>query len=201
MTRDVMLATLPYVSGSVIDFGAGLSRYKPMIMTRATKYTAMDIQAFPGIDIVGDVLAPPLPDSSYDTVLSTHVLEHVQKPWVMVEQIARVLKSGGHCVLMAPFMYPFHADPTDFFRYTEQGMRSLFESAGMEIILCTRYGGMFCILSEIVKQKFFSHYKGPRSWFQKRFLFAFENTMAFLNQFFPPKIAYANVVIVARKRS
>ena len=53
----------------------------------------------------------------------------------MVEQARRVLRPGGAAIFMAPFMYPFHADPCDFFRFSEQGLASLFERVGMKVEL------------------------------------------------------------------
>ena len=198
-TREVMRGVLDAVHGDVIDFGAGMSRYKEWIVTKATSYTAMDLFQFPGIDIVGDVLNPPLPDASYDTAVSTHVIEHVREPWVMAEQMHRVLKPGGTIIIMAPFMYPFHADPTDFFRFSEQGIASLFERLGMEIVLCSKYGGWSDVVSEVIKQKFLSPYKKPHAWWRRRTFSAIETTLGFFNRFYTPGIVYTNVVCIARK--
>lgn len=198
-TRQIVQALLPHVHGDTVDFGAGLSRYKQMILTKAKTYTAMDSFQAPGIDIVADVMSPPLKDASYDTVLCTQVLEHVKEPWVVAEHIARVLRPGGTAILTTPFMYPYHPDPQDYFRYTTAGLAYLFERTGMTVELSQGYCGLFGILSETIKQKYFSHYKGPRSWFKRRMLGAIEATMEFLNRFCPPVIVYANTVCVARK--
>ena len=198
-TREVVKALLPVVRGDVIDFGAGMSRYKAWIMERAKTYTTLDISPFPGIDIVADVLNPPVADASFDTVLSTHVIEHVKEPWVMAGHIARVLRPGGFSIVMAPFMYPFHADPYDFFRFSEQGLRSLFERAGLEVLLCAKYGSWLDIQSETLKQKFFSPYKRPHPWWKRRLFGLIETILGALNRLFKPGICYTNVVCVARK--
>lgn len=198
-TRDVFLSVARFIHGDCIDFGAGMSRYKHMILKRAASYTTMDIRAHPGIDIVGDALDPPLRDASFDTVVSTHVLEHVREPWVMVGQIARVLRPGGTAILMAPFMYPEHSDPHHYFNFSEAGLRALFERVGMHVALSQRYGGFFTIMSEIIKQKYFSPYGGRLPWW-KRHLFSFlQEIFRLLNRLAPPGIAYANVVCVAHK--
>jgi len=54
------------------------------------------------------------------------VLEHVEKPWVAVEEIFRVLKPGGISIATGPFMVGYHPSPNDYFRYTPDGWRSLF---------------------------------------------------------------------------
>lgn len=198
-TRQIVEALLPYVHGDTVDFGAGLSRYKPMILTKAKSYTAMDSFSAPGIDVVADVMNPPLTDASYDTVLCTQVLEHVKEPWVVVEHIARVLRSGGTAIVTTPFMYPYHPDPADYFRYTTAGLAYLFERTGMTVEVSQGYCGLFGVLSETIKQKYFSHYAGPRSWWKRRVLGVIEATFAFLNRFCPPVIVYANTVCVAHK--
>lgn len=198
-TRQIVEALLPYVHGDVIDFGAGLSRYKPMILTKAKSYKAMDSFEAPGIDVVADVMNPPLADSSCDTVLCTQVLEHIREPWIVVEHIARVLRPGGTAIVTTPFMYPYHPDPGDYFRYTADGLASLFERVGMKVELKGGYCGFFGVLSETIKQKFLSHYGKPRSWFKRRLLFVIERIAAFLNRIAPPGIVYANSVCIARK--
>jgi SAM-dependent methyltransferase len=86
-------------------------------------------------DIIGDVMKMDLPDANEDVVVCLAVLEHVPRPWDAVSEMRRVLKPGGTLLLYVPFLSPYHAMPGyygDFFRYTEDGLRSLCE--GMEDI-------------------------------------------------------------------
>jgi SAM-dependent methyltransferase len=79
-------------------------------------------------DILGDVMNLPLPDASEDVVMCLAVLEHVPRPWDAMREMQRVLKPGGTLLLYVPFLSPYHAMPGyygDFFRYTEDGLRSL----------------------------------------------------------------------------
>lgn len=198
-TRDILDPLLGFVHGDCVDLGAGMGKYRQAVLTRAKTYTAMDMQQLPGIDVVGDVIRPPFKDASFDTVLCTQVLEHVKEPWTMVENIARILRPGGTAILTTPFMYPFHADPHDYFRYTEEGIRHLFERAGMEIEICTGYGGWWIVQSEIFKQRYASPYKRPHPWWKRRLVSAIESACRFLNRFAPPKVSYANVLCIAHK--
>lgn len=198
-THEVMRVVVDAVHGDCLDLGAGMSKYKARILERAKSYKTMDMQALPGIDVVGDVLRPPFADASFDTVVSTQVLEHVKEPWTMVEQMARVLRPGGTAIVTTPFMYPFHADPHDYFRYTEEGMRHLFERVGMQVELCSRYGGWWIVQSEIIKQKYVSPYRRPHPWWKRRLISVIETVCHALNRLHPPGVAYANVLCIARK--
>jgi ubiquinone/menaquinone biosynthesis C-methylase UbiE len=50
---------------------------------------------------------PDLPTSSFDVVFSHVVLEHVRRPWVAVDTIARVTKKGGLSLHVVPFLHRF----------------------------------------------------------------------------------------------
>ncbi len=197
-TREVMIAILDCIHGDVLDFGAGKGKQKSLVLTVAKTYTALDIDPQPNIDIVGDALDPPIADASYDTVISNQVLEHVKRPWIMVQQIARILRPGGTAVITAPFITPYHAHPNDFFRYTEAGMRSLVEDAGLEVVLCTKHGGWWSCVGETVKQKYFSPYV-KKLWIGRRLANLFEAFFLLLDKTTPPGIAYCNVLCIARK--
>lgn len=199
--RDIVRAVLDAVHGAVLDVGAGMSRYREWILEKGTSYTTVDIAPFPGIDIVGDAMDLPIEDATYDTVVSTHVLEHVREPWVMVEEIERVLRPDGTAIVLAPFVYPFHADPTDYFRFSEQGIRSLFERVGMRVELCAKFGSGWFFWSEVIKQKFFSPYERPHPWWKRRLCSLTECSLETLNRWTRPGIVYVNVVCVAHKDS
>ena len=77
----------------------------------------------------------PAPDSYYDIVLATNVLEHVRKPWRWIKELARVTKPAGHVITINPVSWPFHEAPYDCWRAYPEGMRALYEDAGLTVLL------------------------------------------------------------------
>ncbi|MFH1423796.1 MAG: methyltransferase domain-containing protein [Candidatus Nealsonbacteria bacterium] len=197
-SREVINYAKKYISGSTLDLGAGFGKYRSIIEPNTSSYTTFDMAPGKNIDVVGDALNLPFPEESFETVVSTQVLEHVEKPWVMVKEIYRVLKPGGRCILTAPFMGPYHPDPGDYFRYTVDGIRSLFKNEGFQIIECDYNGQVFSVLSEFVRFSCFNPFKK-----RKRGSFKITHLMAriarFLDRFTKNKIIYSNVYIIAQK--
>lgn len=201
-TRAVVLHLSKYITGRTIDFGAGTAKYKHLIKPYTSEYVAFDMVPGENIDVVGDALHPPFPDGSFDTVLSTQTLEHVEKPWVVVSEIRRILKPGGVCLITAPFLIPYHADPYDFFRYTKQGMESLFRNEGFAIEESGRYGNTPIVVAEMFHFAHMSHYTqrtGIRQWFRDKTMQILKGLAYKLDPSFKNDAVYANTYIVARK--
>jgi carbamoyltransferase len=104
----------------VCDVGAGGRRIRPDVVT-------VDAFAGPGVDVVGDIHALPIPDASFDCVFCTGTLEHIRNPFVAVQELHRILKPGGLIHIDVPFMQGYHPDPTDYWRFTLDGLRLLCE--------------------------------------------------------------------------
>ena len=77
----------------------------------------------------------PIPESTYDIVLSGQVLEHVRKPWRWMPELARVCKPGGVVVTVNPVSWPYHEAPIDCWRAYPEGMKALYEEAGLETLV------------------------------------------------------------------
>lgn len=88
----------------------------------------VDIASGPGVDLVADAHDLGMVESdSVDFVTSVSVLEHVKYPQKMVKEMYRILKPGGIIYVSVPFIFPFHADPNDFYRFTYKGIDILCE--------------------------------------------------------------------------
>ncbi len=200
-TRDVVEYTTKFITGDTLDLGAGNAKYRHIIKPKTSKYVTFDMVPGPHIDIVGDIMNFPIEGDSFDTVVSTQVLEHVRKPWVMVSEMHRVLKNNGIAIASAPFLVPYHADPHDYFRYTKEGMSALFTENGFEVIECESYGGLFAVMYEMIHFTLLNPYKGKSSkrW-QVRTLRYLDKCANILDKVFKFNIIYANVYIVARKK-
>lgn len=200
-TRDVITYASKYIKGKTVDYGAGTAKYRNIITSQSSEYITFDVRSNTSADIIGDALNPPFSDSTFDTVVTTQVLEHVEKPWVMVDQISRILKTGGICIATAPFMVPYHADPYDFFRYTNIGIESLFKNSGFEIIESGAYGKTFMVFSEMIHFAFFNPYQqNKKNRIQLWLVRKIEKILSFLDKFVKNKIIYANVYLIARKK-
>ena len=86
----------------------------------------IDLFPGPGVDIVADAHdLHMIPDGTADMVMSANTLEHVKFPQQVVAEMYRILKPGGRIYISVPFVFPYHADPDDFYRFTPQGLRLL----------------------------------------------------------------------------
>lgn len=97
------------------------------------KLCCVDIQAGEGVDLVADAHnLYMIENDSVDCIIAISTLEHVKRPWDMIKEFQRVLKPGGVMYLNTPFVFPFHADPDDFYRFSNRGIVLLCE--GFDIL-------------------------------------------------------------------
>jgi len=89
----------------------------------------LDIDKNSGATFIGDICRHNefLPDGSYDFVVCTEVLEHTLQPFEAVREMRRLLRPGGLLFLTVPFNFRIHGPLPDCWRFTEHGIRALFD--------------------------------------------------------------------------
>lgn len=99
--------------------------------------TVFDINPSDNVDVVGDAheMSQHLPANSYDFVQSISVFEHLAQPWVVAEEINKVMKPGGLLFVASHQTVGMHDVPWDFWRFSDQAYRTLFSAeAGFEVL-------------------------------------------------------------------
>lgn len=104
----------------LINIGSG-----PIILRKDVKN--LDITAYSEVDIVASATKIPFGDNTIDGVVCDNVLEHVDEPQLAVKEMHRIMKSGAVGYVSTPFLYPFHASPHDYQRWTAAGLEHLFK--------------------------------------------------------------------------
>jgi SAM-dependent methyltransferase len=112
--------------GVVLDVGAKASPYRTHVP--AERYLRLDIDAAKQPDICCDVHDLEWHGDPFDTVLAIEILEHLYDPQRAVDRVHSVLKTGGVCILSTRFIYRYHPDPHDFYRFTWDSLRYLFRN-------------------------------------------------------------------------
>jgi SAM-dependent methyltransferase len=136
------------VSGDVVEVG-GLPHNQGLYgFERATRYRIMELEAAPGIDVVGDVHDPTcIEANSLDGLVIFNVLEHCHAPWLAAENIHRWLKPGGRCFCMVPNAQRLHGRPHDYWRPLPNAMKMLFRSfAKLELYV---YGNPLTVVASL----------------------------------------------------
>jgi 2-polyprenyl-3-methyl-5-hydroxy-6-metoxy-1,4-benzoquinol methylase len=79
---------------------------------------------------------PPIPfdSESFDAVVSTELLEHVEKPFKVIEEIFRVTKKAGICFLSVPHnsMHPYQ-EREHLHSFTKENLNKLIRKINNEI--------------------------------------------------------------------
>jgi len=109
-------------AGLILNLGSGMGRFDKMIEHEMIN---LDVSLNDGTDIIADAHKFPIKDNSLDCVFSNAVLEHLKRPWLVAEEMYRVLKSNGLVCINVPFLNVGHEDH-DYHRFTGDGLRSVF---------------------------------------------------------------------------
>jgi SAM-dependent methyltransferase len=120
-------------AGKILDVGCGSMPYRNYF--QCTQYVGMEVKAHnTTADCYYDGQLFPFRDEEFDGVFSSEVLEHVFTPQQFLQEIHRVLKTGGLLLLSVPFVWDEHEKPFDYARYSSFGLRHLLETGGFEIL-------------------------------------------------------------------
>ena len=131
----------------LLDAGAGECQYAEHFT--AQRYVGVDLGVgdiqwnYSELDAVADLISLPFRDRTFDAALNVVTLEHVREPARVIEELSRVLKSGGSLLIIVPHEWEEHQQPHDYFRYTRFGLRYLLERAGFEVVSIDPVGGYF----------------------------------------------------------
>jgi SAM-dependent methyltransferase len=143
----------PEMHGVVIDLGGKRTNKRgsfepPEHQSKNWWYINIDRNTIP--NVFGNVTAVPFASESCNCIVCTEVLEHLTEPGKCVDEIHRLLLPGGKAFVSIPFLFPIHADPYDFQRFTDDGLRWLFrEFTTLEIIPMGGYLGVMGMFIEL----------------------------------------------------
>lgn len=135
--------------GELLDLGCGNQPYRGWYEPLVNSVTALDAVPLPGVDVVAMADAVPLLDASFDVILATEVLEHVNDAERAMSEIFRLLKPGGHVIATVPYLYPTHEAPYDYRRFTHFGLVAIAERHGLRVIDLASKGGVLSWLAQL----------------------------------------------------
>lgn len=122
---------MPRVEGPVLEVGSkeygSTSSFRDFYA--GSEYVGVDMSEGQGVDVVVDLArtSSPLPDAHFALAICCSVLEHVRQPWRFATNLSRVVRPGGRLYLSVPWVWRYHAYPDDYFRFSRNGVRALFE--------------------------------------------------------------------------
>lgn len=102
------------------------------------EYVGFDIYAGENVDVVGDAhkLSSYFdPGTKFDLIFSTAVFEHLAMPWIVAEEIVKMLNVGGVVFVETHYSYSAHERPWHFFQFSDMALKVLFsEEMGIKTI-------------------------------------------------------------------
>lgn len=123
------LSASPDLREPIVEFGAARvvgQTHRPTVksMFPGRFITGSDMNLGPGVDHVQDLCRLALRDGSIGTAIMLDTLEHVEEPRVAMSELRRCLARDGILVVTTVFFFPIHKLPSDYRRYTADGIRA-----------------------------------------------------------------------------
>lgn len=110
--------------------------YRSIFNMPTWRYVGIDMSAGNNVDLV---LADPyrwreIKSESVDVLVSGQAFEHIEYFWLTMLEIARVLKPGGLCCIIAPAGGHEHRYPVDCWRFYPDSFVALARFAHLELL-------------------------------------------------------------------
>ena len=130
-------AAVPFISGDLLELGCGEGRGVELLAPKADGYLGLDkiqevvdklANEHPDLNFKQAVFPPLLDvaDSSVDTIVCFHVIEHIKNDDLLVKEMSRVLKPGGLALISTPnIKMSLTRNPWHIREYTNGSLRKL----------------------------------------------------------------------------
>jgi len=144
--RDFLRNHAGYFRGDVVDVGCGNGKYRDLVknLPGVTSYTGIDFYKTKVANIVADLNKPlSVSSNSFNVAICLSVIEHLQEPQLALDEMYRILRPGGYLLLSTPWVYPYHHEPNDYFRFSRYALKYMLEKSGFEVNLILPTGGKF----------------------------------------------------------
>lgn len=111
-------------------------------------YLGIDMLDGPGVDMVLDLtqdfdaIDRALEGRRFRTIICLSVLEHCAQPFVMAQNMTRLLEPGGVIYISVPWVWKFHGYPSDYWRFTHEGVKLLFPELEFLEDRCNAHSGV-----------------------------------------------------------
>lgn len=89
--------------GKVLHFSPSRSVYRLLKKNPSITYFSTDFEDEFLADYQYDITKIPLEDNFFDLIICYHILEHIEDDKKAMEELHRVLKPNGKCVIQTPF--------------------------------------------------------------------------------------------------
>jgi len=147
--------------GKLLDVGCGSKPYEKMFDVE--KYIGIDIEvsghnhSSSKVDKFYDGKKIPLENEYFQNVFASEVFEHVFNIDELLDEISRVLKSGGKLGFTCPFVWDEHEQPYDFARYTSFAVEHLLDAHGFKLVQLTKSTGYFETVMQMLSAYIYQH--------------------------------------------
>lgn len=131
----------------VLDLGCGSNpKYHKEIKG---KIVCLDLYKTGKTHLVADANNLPFKPNSFEKIISVNSFYYFKNPFDVAKTLSKILKKSGTLFLVVPFFYPIHDVPYDKYRFSEHGIRTVFEEY-FEIKNIKAIGGIFSLPSVIL---------------------------------------------------
>lgn len=114
------LATLPLGNLTALEISpADVSHW------RDTGFRTYRSVQYPEFDITKEIL-----DQKFDVIIADNVFEHLRDPYQAGRNVLTMLADGGVFLLTTPFLIRIHGSPSDYTRWTPEGLQAFLQECG-----------------------------------------------------------------------
>lgn len=135
------------IHGKILDIGSKNRRYDHLF---DGEIVAIDLSTNEEKNVIFGNIEKGLgfDDESFDAVICIEVFEYIENYEKAIEEIFRLMKSGGKAIITVPFMYHEHGDKLRYTRVYMKNMFSRFKEVGI-----TNIGNGFVVIWDVLAKK------------------------------------------------